>query len=221
MQITAVNLVEMDSSLLFILIATGFVSWQANQRPDLKDKLLLHPFRVKHENQWFRVLTHAFVHGDSTHLLVNLFVLWQFGSQVEALLASDSLVPLVKLPGNYSFLMLYFGGILFAALPAMLRHKNNPDYRSLGASGAVSAVLIFYIIHFPTVQLLLFFVIPIPAFLAGILFFVYEGYMDRKGGGRIAHDAHLYGGLYGLIFALLSNDSAMTDFITAVENFLY
>lgn len=211
----------MDHPLLFILIITGLVSWQANQRPDLKDKLLLHPFRVKHENQWYRILTHAFVHGDSTHLLVNLFVLWQFGLEVEALLASHSLVPLVKLPGNYSFLMLYFGGILFASIPAMLRHTNNPDYRSLGASGAVSAVLIFYIIHLPTVQLLLFFVIPIPAFLAGILFFVYEGYMDRRGGGRIAHDAHLYGGLYGLIFAVLSNESAMTNFISEVQNFLY
>ena len=102
----------------------------------------------------------------------------------------------------------------------MLRHHDNPNYRSLGASGAVSAVLIAYILHFPTTELLLFFLIPIPAFVAGILFFVYEHKMDQRGSSRIAHDAHLWGGIYGLLFTGFTAPEAFPKFAAVVLDYL-
>lgn len=206
----------MGLPLTGILIATGVVSWFANRRPELKEFLLLHPYRIKHAQEWHRLITHAFVHGDATHLLVNLFVLWQFGGEVERILNEFNSVPFIPLPGKYTFTMLYFGGIAFATIPGLIRHANNPTYRSLGASGAVSAVLIFYILHYPMAKLYLFFLIPLPAFAAGILFFVYERHMDKRGGTGIAHDAHLWGGLFGLIFAALADRQVFLNFLESV-----
>ena len=191
--------------LILILLVTGAVSWWSFQDPGRKDRLMLKPYAVKHKQEWHRVLTHGFIHADTTHLFFNLFVLWQFGGAVEDLLSSDFSQPLIELPGNYTFSMLYFGGLLFASLPAMSKHANNPGYASLGASGAVSAVMMAYILCFPTAKLLLFFVVPMPAFVAGILFFVYESYMNKQGGSRIAHDAHLWGALYVVIFVFASD----------------
>ena len=205
--------------LLIVLAATALISWQANQRPQLKEALLYQPYRVLHHHEWYRLVSHSLVHGDSMHLFINLFVLWQFGAPLQILLNNGIAEPLIPLPGMYSFSMLYLGGVLFAAIPGMIRHSENPNYRSLGASGAVSAVLIAYILNFPTAQLLLFFVIPLPAFLAGALFFIYERQMDRRGQSRIAHDAHLWGGLFGLIFALASDNQIIGNFISAVSNY--
>lgn len=123
-------------------------------------------------------------------------------------------------PGVPAFGLLYLGGIAFAAIPGMLKHHNNHNYRSLGASGAVSAVLIAYILHFPTAQLLLFFVIPMPAFLAGILFFIYEHQMNKRSLGNIAHDAHLWGGIYGLLFTAVTEPLLLFNFAQTVWAYL-
>jgi len=205
--------------LVIVLGATALISWQANARPELKEALLYHPYRVLQHREWYRLLSHSLVHGDSMHLFVNLFVLWQFGAPMQYLLEQSTAEPFIPLPGAYSFPMLYIGGVLFAAIPGMLRHSNDPSYRSLGASGAVSAVLIAYILNFPTAKLLLFFVIPMPAFLAGALFFVYERQMDKRGQGRIAHDAHLWGGLFGLLFTIASDTRVIANFASAVSNY--
>ena len=200
------------SVLFVILLATVFASYQAIQQPLVLDRLLYVPYRVKHLNEWHRVFTHALVHADYTHLFVNAFVLWQFGMRLEAMFNLD---------GQHGlFPLLYVGGVVFAAIPGMLRHHDNPNYRSLGASGAVSAVLIAYILHFPTTELLLFFLIPIPAFVAGILFFVYEHKMDQRGSSRIAHDAHLWGGIYGLLFTGFTAPGAFPKFAAVVLDYL-
>lgn len=198
--------------LFLILLATVFASYQALQRPLLIDRLLYSPYRVKHLSEWHRVFTHALVHADYTHLFVNAFVLWQFGMRLEAMFNLDGQ------PGLFA--LLYVGGVAFAAIPGMLRHHDNPHYRSLGASGAVSAVLIAYILQFPTTELLLFFLIPMPAFVAGILFFVYEHKMDQRGKGRIAHDAHLWGGIYGLLFTGFTSPETFSEFADAVLAYL-
>jgi membrane associated rhomboid family serine protease len=118
------------------------------------------------------------------------------------------------------FPLLYFGGVVFAAIPGMIRHHDNPNYRSLGASGAVSAVLIAYILHFPTAELLLFFILPLPAFAVGILFFVYEHQMDKRSKSNIAHDAHLWGGLYGLLFTVATAPQVVPAFFSALSAYL-
>lgn len=200
------------SWMLIILVVTVIVSYRANNRPSLKEQLLYHPYRVKAFKEWHRIVAHAFVHADFTHLALNAFVLFQFGARLEGLMQQTL--------GAAFFPMLYFGGIAFAAIPGMVRHHDNPSYRSLGASGAVSAVLISYILHFPTAELLLFFIIPLPAFIVGILFFVYEHQMDKRSGGNIAHDAHLWGGLYGLLFTVATTPQVVPAFVAALSAYL-
>ncbi len=200
------------SWMFLILVVTVIASYQAINRPMLKEQLLYHPYRVKAFHEWHRIVTHAFVHADFTHLALNAFVLFQFGARLEGLMQQTL--------GVAFFPLLYFGGIAFAAVPGMVRHHDNPSYRSLGASGAVSAVLIGYILQFPTAELLLFFVVPLPAFIVGILFFVYEHQMDKRSAGHIAHDAHLWGGLYGLVFTLVTSPQVVPSFIDAISTYL-
>jgi membrane associated rhomboid family serine protease len=197
-------------SLLFGIIAlTVGISWYVQDRPQLKEKLLLRPYAVLRKGQVYRMISHGFIHADFTHLAFNMFVLWQFGSIIEYQMEQAwSATPWIEAI-HPSFFVLYFGGMLAAALPSLYKEGNNPHYASLGASGGVSAVMMAYILLFPTHKLLLFFVIPMPAFVAGILFFAYERYMNRKGGTGIAHDAHLMGAIFGVVYILLLDDSTM------------
>ena len=191
-------------SLLFgVIVLTIGISWWVQDRPHLKAKLLLRPFDVIHKGQLYRLISHGFIHADFTHLAFNMFVLWQFGSSVEYQMqqawSGSSLIASLE----PSFLVLYFGGMLAAGLPSLWKQRDNPNYASLGASGGVSAVMMAYILLFPTNKLLLFFVIPMPAFVAGILFFAYERYMNKRGATGIAHDAHLMGAIFGVVFIFL------------------
>ena len=154
--------------LLPLVIGTVAISLYAMKRPEQLNKLMLIPYKVAHQKEYYRILSHGFIHADGMHLAFNMFVLWEFGRTVEA-----------ELGGNFPYL--YIGAILISSVPALTKHKDNWQYRSLGASGAVSAVLMAFIIAHPMQTLLLFFVIPVPAFLAGIMFFMYERYMQKKG----------------------------------------
>ena len=203
-------------SLLFgIIVLTIGISWWVQDRPHLKAKLLLRPFDVIHKGQWYRLISHGFIHADFTHLAFNMFVLWQFGSSVEYQMqqawSGSSLIASLE----PSFLVLYFGGMLAAGLPSLWKQRDNPNYASLGASGGVSAVMMAYILLFPTNKLLLFFVIPMPAFVAGILFFAYERYMNKRGATGIAHDAHLMGAIFGVVYVLLLDADTLPRMIRA------
>ena len=114
------------------------------------------------------------------------------------------------------FPILYFGALLIAAIPALTKHKNNVNYRSLGASGAVSAILMAFIVAHPTHTLLLFFIIPIPAIFAGVLFFLYERHMQKNGGTGIAHDAHIYGAIFGLLFSIVRDPESISRMFKAL-----
>ena len=208
--------VEQIMSLLFgVIVLTIGISWWVQDRPLLKAKLLLRPFDVIHKGQWYRLISHGFIHADFTHLAFNMFVLWQFGSSVEYQMqqawSGSSLIASLE----PSFLVLYFGGMLAAGLPSLWKQRDNPNYASLGASGGVSAVMMAYILLFPTNKLLLFFVIPMPAFVAGILFFAYERYMNKRGATGIAHDAHLMGAIFGVVYVLLLDADTLPRMIRA------
>ena len=188
-----------------VVLVTVATSWWFMERSD-REKLLLIPFRCHHQAEWHRVLTHALVHADWMHLAFNMFVLYEFGQTVE--------VDLGHL-GWLGFPALYVAGVVGGAIPALRKHKNNRGYRSLGASGAVSAVLISFILLHPDTTLLLFFIIPVPAVLAGVLFFWYESRMSQRSGTRVAHDAHLGGAIVGLLWTLIAKPNAL---VTSLES---
>jgi membrane associated rhomboid family serine protease len=195
-------------AILFpIIVITAAISIYAMNRPEVLNKLMLSPYKVIHNNEYYRIITHGFIHSGGMHLAINLFVLWEFGRVVEKEFGA-------------SFPFLYFGAIIVAAIPAITKHKNNRNYNSLGASGAVSAILMAFIVAHPTHTLLLFFVIPIPAILAGLLFFIFERSMQKRGGTGIAHDAHLYGAGFGLVYALIINPKGISNMISSLTELL-
>lgn len=197
---------------LYIVIATAVVSILAFQNREMLAKLMFNPYLVKHSNQWYRAVTHAFIHSGWMHLAVNMWVLWQFGKIVEYSFVSEK-----GGLGTPMFIGLYLGGILFATLPSFQKHQNNFNYNSLGASGAVAAVLFASIFFDPTMNLYLMFVpLPIPAVIFGILYLGFEWYMDKKSNDNIAHDAHFWGAAFGFLYALVMVPSQLQTFVDAI-----
>jgi len=185
------------SITIILVILTAYISYQAFNNRDMQQKLLFHPYTVQQDGQYTRFLTHGFVHANWQHLLINMFVLWQFGSISEQLFAQIFGTVL----GPIAFVLFYLSAIVVATVPAFFRHQDNPAYASVGASGATSALVFIYIFIDPW-QWFLF--PPLPAILLGVAYLWYSSYMDRRGGDNIAHDAHFWGALYGLVFIIVS-----------------
>lgn len=159
--------------------------------PQLLRIFVLKPHRVFAKNTWYEVITSGFVHAGMAHLLFNMITLYFFGPVIEGLI------------GGGSFTVLYFGGLLFSSLPSLIKHRHNPQYATLGASGAVESVLFAYILIFPFDKLYLLFIpVGIPAFLFGIGFIAYSIYAGKQE-GRINHEAHIAGAAWGIIYMLL------------------
>lgn len=197
-----------------IIIITVLVSIAGFQNRSLLAKLMFNAYLVKHSNEWFRVITHAFVHGGWMHLLVNMWVLWIFGGLVEKhyMLEKGNL-------GIAGYLALYLGGVLFSTLPSYNKHQNNFNYNAVGASGAVAAVLFSAIYFRPTMDLYLMFIpIPIPAVIFGIGYLALEWYLDKNSADNVAHDAHFWGAAFGISYSMLLIPSQFSRF---VDDILY
>jgi membrane associated rhomboid family serine protease len=145
-----------------------------------------------------------------------MFILYEFGRNVEFYFQYESTVL-----GSFYYIILYFGGIFFSTIRDYSKYKDDPSYMALGASGAVSAVLFSHILIFPTEALYLFFIpVPIPSFVFGMLYLLLERYLDKKGGGHVAHGAHIYGALFGIIFTIFTNFSLLPSFFNQIISYL-
>ena len=181
--------------LTLILIAvTVLVTWLAFNNPRLLDRLILWPPAIDRKHQYDRLLTHGFIHADWQHLLFNMITLFFFGRFAEQVISS--------MIGPVGFVLFYLSAIVIAILPTYLRHRHDVQYRSLGASGAVSAVLFAYSRVAPWSLIFVFF-LPVPAILYGVFYVGYSFWMDRQGGDNTNHNAHLSGAIYGVLFMLL------------------
>jgi membrane associated rhomboid family serine protease len=201
------------SITIFIIIATVLVSILGWQNREIFDKLKLNPYMVVKKKEYLRIIGHAFLHADSMHLIFNMITLLFFGFMVEAKLE------LYFGHGALFFITLYVMGTFFAALPSLVKHKNDHWYNSIGASGAVSAVLFAGIFFEPLMDISLLIVpIPIPGFLFGILYLAYSHYMSRKKNDNINHEAHFAGALFGFIFPILFKPELFGIFINKFIN---
>jgi membrane associated rhomboid family serine protease len=219
----------MELNVTLVLVAINVVlSLVAFGNQDLLSKLMFNPFMVAHRKQYYRVITHAFVHADYIHLFFNMYVLYSFGGLLEQIFTDENtflmLFPTLEFwgvsNGYLYFILLYFGGLLAASLPALGKHSDNPGYNSLGASGAVSAVVLAIILLLPTMNLRLFFIpIDIPAFILGGAYLAYEYFMSKRGRTGIAHDAHFWGAIYGLVLLLILKPAFGLYFLTKVGQF--
>ena len=196
-----------------LIIITGVISYTAWQRPKLLDALIFHPYTLAREGQWYRSISSGFIHANWMHLIFNLYVFWIFGMYVEAWFAA-----VFGQMGHLLYLLMYIGALAFSELPSFQRHRDNSAYRSLGASGAVSAVVFGYILLKPTGLLYLFFAIPIPAVAFGILYLFYSYYMDKRGMDNIGHSAHFFGALFGIIFMVAIQPGLVPYFFQQIQN---
>lgn len=191
---------------LALIAVTVIVSWQAWQQPRLLDRLILWPPAVDRHRQYDRLLTHGFIHADWGHLLFNMITLYSFGSTMERYFA-DRIT-------SVGYLLFYLSAVVVAILPTYMRHKHDAHYRSLGASGAVSAVLFAFILLSPWSSIYVFLIpVGIPAIVYAVLYVAYSIWMDKRGGDNINHSAHLWGGLYGVMFTLLQDPGQAGRFL--------
>jgi membrane associated rhomboid family serine protease len=164
--------------------------------PRIIERNLLRPYYMVRERAWSTLITCGFVHADFGHLLFNSLTLYFFGPGLERRI------------GTGRFLALYFIGLLISSLGTVYKQKDNPEYRSLGASGAILAVLFAYIVYYPTNMLYLYFALPVPAVLFAFGYLAYTWWASKNARDRINHDAHLDGALTGMIFVGLTDNAA-------------
>ncbi len=194
------------TATLVIIVVTVLVSWRAFTDRALLERLILWPPAVERRKQYDRLLGYGFVHADWTHLLFNMITLYSFGAAVERMFS--------EWIGTAGFVLFYLSAIVVSILPTYLAHRRDPNYRSLGASGGVSAVLFAFILFDPWSTLIIFPIpLPIPAFIFAALYVGYSIWMDRRGRDNVNHSAHLWGAAYGVLFTLLMEPRVFTHFV--------
>ena len=184
--------------IIIIAALTSLVSFIAFREPKLFYKYQLNPYNFIHKKEYYRILTHAFLHGDWGHLIINMLVFLSFGS---ALL--DYFRYFWGNSANILFLTLYISAILISSIYSIYKNANNVYYNAIGASGAVSAVLFASIFFDPWHKVYFFGILPIPGIIFGLLYLGYSYYMGKKNQDNIGHDAHFFGAVYGFIFPIL------------------
>ena len=202
--------------ITYIIIAiTCLVSVSAFSNRELFGKLLFNAYIIRVGKEWYRFLTHAVVHADWIHLAMNMYVLYMFGKIVEEIFVIE--FGLVK--GEIFFFLLYFIGIVASCFPSYEKNKDNSYYNSVGASGAVSAIVFSSILLNPWMSLSLMFIpIPIPAPIFGLLYLLYCRYAANHAKDNVAHDVHYWGSLFGVVFTIIVLPSTVPQFIEAVKN---
>lgn len=192
------------STIIFLATITlSLLSFSNKNR--LMEKMISHPFSVIHKNKWYRILSSAFVHADIAHLLFNMLTFYFFAFRLEQTI------------GSLAFLIVYIGSQIVSSIPELIKHRNNENYHSLGASGAISGILFSYILFYPSDKIGVF-LIPfgIPAWIFAGLYLVYCWFAARKAQDMINHDAHFYGALTGLLLTVLLQPESLKIFIKAV-----
>jgi membrane associated rhomboid family serine protease len=190
---------DITSINTFLIILIVIISFVAFNNDVLFSKLKHYPYLEKRERSYFRWITCAFLHGDFTHLFVNVFVLFSFGGLVEKIYD--------ELYGPVAYFFIFLVILVGSSIPSYFKHKDNPTYASVGASGVISGIVFISILYFPTDRIYLFGVIPIPSFIFGVLYLWYSWYASKSSGDRIDHSAHLYGALAGLLTGILLDQS--------------
>ena len=195
---------------LILIAITGIVSWMAFNNRKLADRLILWPPALDKHKQYDRLVTYGFIHADLGHLVFNMITLFFFGRVIENVMT--------QLTGSVlTYPLFYLAALVVSILPSYLKNQKNPNYLSLGASGAVSAVLFAFILLQPwTIILVLF--IPAPAIIYAVFYVGYSIWMDRRGGDRINHSAHLAGAAFGVLFMLAMQPSIFSHFLRELSN---
>lgn len=192
------------ASIIFVFtIATSLYAFS---NPQIYGKFMLHPYSVYRGDRVYSIVTSGLIHKDYAHLFFNMFSYYFFAFTLERTI------------GSWQFAVLYIASLALSDLSTILKHKDHFWYNSLGASGAISAVVFSYILFDPLTSFYLMFIpIPIPAVVFGVLYLMYSAYASKQSGGTINHDAHLFGALAGIIITIIFNPSVPLHFINQLS----
>ncbi|GAA3937909.1 rhomboid family intramembrane serine protease [Hymenobacter algoricola] len=203
-----------------LMVLTAGISMYAWSNQELMESWIMRPYVMRQHNEWYRLLTSGFLHANWSHLLFNMFAFYSFGQAVQDIFVGLS----GATNGLLQFLALYLGGIVVSDLPTYFRHRQDPDYRSLGASGGVASIIFAAVIFSPTTKIGLLFLPPqlgIPGFIFGFLYLAYSYYQGRRSGDNINHDAHFYGALYGVVLTLVLYPAAAAYCWGQIQAYLF
>ncbi|MDB5032367.1 rhomboid family intramembrane serine protease [Mucilaginibacter sp.] len=190
----------------FIFAITIATSLLAFSNDNLYGKMMLHPYSVYRKKNVYTLITSGLIHKDWMHLFFNMLSYYFFAFQLEVYI------------GHWQFGLLYIASLILSDLPSVAKHKNDFWYNSLGASGAVSAVIFSYIMYSPMTRMMIMpLPIPIPAILFGVLYMIYCSYASRYSKDNINHDAHLFGALCGIAITIILNPAIMPIFLRQVS----
>jgi len=208
------------SITIVIIVITTLVSIGGFSNHKVIDDLIFYPPAVR-QGQWWRFLSCGLIHADFGHLILNMYALYIFGISVE-----KSFLAIFGQSGSYIYLLMYITALVACLLPTYRKNKANYYYRSLGASGAVSAVIFCFILLDPLQKLgLIFFPVMIPGFIFGILYLIVSSILDRRSADNINHSAHIWGALYGVAFLIVASQVFSTypvlqTFINQIQSWL-
>ena len=191
------------SITLIIVIATAITSIGAFSNAKLYNDLIFYPPSIN-RGQWYRFITHGFIHANPMHLIFNMVALYSFGEALEKAYFSSPII--FGGTGKIIYLLLYVSALIIASLPDYIRHRHNYHYRALGASGAVSAVIFATILFNPTSGIGFAFIpgISIPGYIFGFVYLVISTILAKRGQDNIGHSAHITGAIYGLLFTFIA-----------------
>ncbi len=200
---------------IITILITILISIYSFQNKKLFDKLLLNPYRLIQNKEYYRIITHGFIHADWTHLLVNMFVLFSFGKAIEMYFEDLKNMDYIR-NIQLQFVILYLGGIIVSSLPTIIKHRKDSWYNSLGASGGVSSI-VFASIFFDPLNIIYLYFIPIPGIIFGILYLAYSQYMSKKSKDNVNHEAHLTGAIFGFIYPLIIHPGLIKVFLNQLH----
>ncbi len=198
---------------ILLIIITGIISILSFRQREIFSRLQFNAYQIVHRKEYYRMITHGFVHANWWHLFVNMFVLYFFGTRVESILQALASQNMLKYP-VLVYLILYLLAIIFASTISLIRYKDEPLYNSVGASGAVSAIMFFNIFFNPWEKLYLYGMIGIPGIVFAVVYIIYSQYMSRRGGDNINHDAHFLGAVFGFVSPLFIDLNLFRYFIS-------
>ncbi|WP_180035529.1 MULTISPECIES: rhomboid family intramembrane serine protease [unclassified Acinetobacter] len=191
-----------------IILITVVISLIAFSNQKVMNRLLFWPPALS-RGEYDRFISHGFIHADGAHLLFNMITLFFFGSVIERFYRQYFF--------DMGFVLFYLGGLIAAIIPSYLKHKHDTHWASLGASGAVSAVLFAYILFEPWKLIFVFF-IPVPAIIFAVLYVAYSIWSDKRGNSNINHSAHLWGAAYGVIMTIILEPKLIPHFLSQLLN---
>lgn len=200
----------MELGVTELLIAViGLISVSAFNRPAMLNQFKHWPYMEARNKEWYRIFTAGFLHAGWLHLLINVFVLWMFGSYVEHVF----MMLFGRVMGSINYLLLFILTVGAANIPSFQRYREVPYFSAIGASGAVSGIVFVFILFNPWQMLYLYGIIPIPGIIGGLLYLYYSSWASKNSHDNIDHSAHFYGALFGVLFTVALKPSIFLEFL--------